>query len=130
MVKQMDTANINDSILDTVIIGSGMAGLTAGYMLRDKNTLVLEEEERFGGRVLSEKVHEATNNIGTQFFGVQETSFFHLIKELGVEWVTHDPKDVPMGIYVNNKLHTDLDGLLSIRGKLSALRLMSAVHRN
>jgi oxygen-dependent protoporphyrinogen oxidase len=129
MTNQPDNVGMDKSLYDTVIIGSGIAGLTAAYMLRDKNILLLEQEDRFGGRVLSEKVHEATNNIGTQFFGVEDTSFFHLIKELGIKWVTHDMKDAHVGFYVNNKFHTDVDSLLSSRAKLSAIKLMSEAYR-
>ena len=127
--NEPNKAENEGTLYDTVIIGGGITGLTAGYMLRDKNILLLEEDERFGGRVLSEKVHEATNNIGTQFFTVEDSSFVRLIKELGVKWVTHDPKSVPFAIFVNNKLFTDIESVLSGKAKLSALKLMSATHR-
>ena len=129
MANQPDNVGIEETIYDTVIIGGGIAGLTAAYMLRDKKLLLLEQEDRFGGRVLSEKVHEATNNIGTQFFTVEDTSFVRLIKELEVDWVTHDSKSVPVGVYVNNKLHTDMESVLGGKAKLSALKLMSVTYR-
>ena len=53
MANQPDNVGIEETIYDTVIIGGGITGLTAGYMLRDKNILLLEEDERFSGRVLS-----------------------------------------------------------------------------
>ena len=130
MDKQPDNVGIEETLYDTVIIGGGIAGLTAGYMLRDKNILLLEQEDRFGGRVFSEKVNGATNNIGTQYFGVEDSSFLHLIKELGVEYITHDTKSVPFTIFVNNKLYTDMDSMLSGKAMLSALKLMSITHRN
>ena len=80
--NEPNKAENEGTLYDTVIIGGGITGLTAGYMLRDKNILLLEEDERFGGRVLSEKVHEATNNIGTQFFTVEDSSFVRLISHL------------------------------------------------
>jgi oxygen-dependent protoporphyrinogen oxidase len=129
MANQPDNVGIEETIYDTVIIGGGIAGLTAAYMLRDKKLLLLEQEDRFGGRVLSEKVHEATNNIGTQFFTVEDTSFVRLIKELEVDWVTHDPKSTLFGVYVNNKLHTDIESVLGGKAKLSALKLMSVTYR-
>ena len=49
MVTKLDNVGLADTLYDTVIIGAGMAGLTAAYMLRDKNTLLLEQEDRFGG---------------------------------------------------------------------------------
>jgi oxygen-dependent protoporphyrinogen oxidase len=51
MVTQADPIGIEETLYDTVIIGGGIAGLTAGYMLRDRNILLLEQDDRFGGRV-------------------------------------------------------------------------------
>ncbi|MDX2497144.1 MAG: FAD-dependent oxidoreductase [Desulfobacterales bacterium] len=130
MAKQQDNVEIKETLYDTVIIGGGIAGLTAAYMLRDKNILVLESEERFGGRVWSEKVHEATNNIGTQFFEVEDTSFHDLVKELGVKYITHDPSDGALGFYMNNKFYPDvLNEIFTTRVKLSALKLLSTAYR-
>lgn len=39
---------------DAVVVGGGIAGLTAAYHLADRNILVLEKEERVGGKVRSE----------------------------------------------------------------------------
>ena len=121
MISESGKIGTAEKPYDTIIIGGGIAGLTAGHMLRDKNILLLEKDHRFGGRVLSEKVHEATNNIGTQFFGVEDSSFYHLIKELGVEYVTHDPSSVPITAFLNNKFHADLEATLGSKAKLSAL---------
>lgn len=129
MMSEPNKVRTAEKLYDTVIIGGGIAGLTTGYMLRDKNILLLEKDHRFGGRVLSEKVHEATNNIGTQFFGVEDSSFNHLINELGVEYVTHDPNSVPITAFLNNKFYTDLEAILGSRAKLSALKLMSITYR-
>ena len=54
MANHAENVGIEETIYDTVIIGGGIAGLTAAYMLRDKNILLLEQEDRFGGRVWSE----------------------------------------------------------------------------
>jgi oxygen-dependent protoporphyrinogen oxidase len=129
MVKQPDNAGIVETLYDTVIIGAGIAGLTAAYMLRDKNILLLEEEDRFGGRVLSEKVNEATNNIGTQFFGEEDTSFVHLINELGIERVSHDMNSAPIALYLNNQLYTDFGSLFSLKVVLDAIRFISKMYR-
>jgi monoamine oxidase len=129
MVKQLDDIGIDKSLYDTVIIGAGIAGLTAAYMLRDKNILLLEQENRFGGRILTEKVNEATNNIGTQFFTEEDTTFVRLIDELGVERVSHDMKSAPLALHVNNKLYTDIKSFLSLRLVLDGIRLVSKMYR-
>ena len=120
---------MKETIYDSVIIGGGIAGLTAGYMLRDKNILLLEKEKRFGGRVESERVHEATNNIGTQFFTEEDTSFVRLVNELGIERVTHDTGSVPMALHLNNKLYTSFGSLFSPGVVLEALRFVSKIYR-
>jgi phytoene dehydrogenase-like protein len=40
---------------EVIIVGGGPSGLVAGYMLRDKNILLLEKEPRVGGNAISEK---------------------------------------------------------------------------
>jgi oxygen-dependent protoporphyrinogen oxidase len=74
MVKQLDNVRNEETLYDTVIVGAGIAGLTAAYMLRDKNILLIEKEDRFGGRVWSEKINEATYNIGTQYLNEEDNS--------------------------------------------------------
>jgi oxygen-dependent protoporphyrinogen oxidase len=129
MVKQVDPNGIEEKIYDTVIIGAGIAGLTAGYFLRDRNILLLEMEDRFGGRVLSEEVNGAINNVGTQFFTDEETSFVHLINELGIERVTYDPFEVPMAFYLNNKYYDDVTALINFRVVFDAIRFLSQIYR-
>jgi len=129
MVKQLDNAGIEETLYDTVIMGGGIAGLTAAYMLRDKHILLLEREDRFGGRVLSEKVNEATNNIGTQFFAEEDTSFVRLVNELDIERVSHDMNSAPFALYLNNHLYTDFGSLFSLKVVLDAIRFISRMYR-
>ena len=80
------------------------------------------------GSCLKRSMKQRTTSVLSSFT-VEDSSFVRLIKELGVKWVTHDPDSVPFAIFVNNKLFTDIESLLSGKAKLSALRLMSATHR-
>jgi monoamine oxidase len=48
-----DTHSLDGIYKEVVIIGAGLAGLQAAYMLRDRETLVLEREQSAGGRVLT-----------------------------------------------------------------------------
>ena len=45
--------NAGASKADVVILGAGLAGLTAAYHLRDRDIVVLESSDRVGGRTLS-----------------------------------------------------------------------------
>ena len=86
---------MREEVFDVVVIGGGLSGITTAYMLRDMNILLLEKENRFGGRVESEKIFETTNNIGTQYFTDSDSSLTNLMNELGIQRVSHDPRDVP-----------------------------------
>jgi monoamine oxidase len=56
---------------ECVVVGGGIAGLAAAYYLRDKQTLVLEGSERFGGRVMSVSRGDYWANLGAQFVAPQ-----------------------------------------------------------
>lgn len=129
MADRQKNPGIEETIYDTVVVGGGMAGLTTAYMLRDTNILLLEQEDRFGGRVWTEKVNEATYNVGTQFFTEENSSFVHLVNELGIERVTYDPATIPMSLYLNDKRYTSFYSLFSLRVALDGLKFMSRTYR-
>jgi hypothetical protein len=118
-----------ETLYDTVIIGAGMAGLTAAYMLRDKNILLLEQEDRFGGRVWSEKINEAAYNIGTQYLNEEDNSFIHLVDELGIERITHNVISTPIALYLNNHLYPNYFSLMNLKVVLDGIRLFSNMYR-
>jgi oxygen-dependent protoporphyrinogen oxidase len=67
---------------EVVILGAGLAGLTAAHELRDRDILVLETLDRVGGRTLSGKHGEYWYNLGAQFVWDERT--LSLCRELGV----------------------------------------------
>ncbi|GAK51469.1 hypothetical protein U14_02713 [Candidatus Moduliflexus flocculans] len=49
---------------ETIIIGAGLAGLSAAYHLRDRNTLILEQEAIPGGRIRTQKFGAHCYDVG------------------------------------------------------------------
>ena len=98
-------------------------------MLIDKNFLLLEEDGRFGGRVLSEKVNDAWYNIGTQFVDDDKNDFNQLLDELGIEKTKHGEEPL-FSVYSDNKLYQDFDSFpLSLKEKIDAFRFISRAYR-
>lgn len=89
---------------DVVIIGGGLAGLTAGWRLRHWDTLILEASPRIGGRIRSEKRGDLFLNWGGHVFTGPGTATDELLRESGTRFVT-----VPgnlAGLHMNGKLIT------------------------
>ena len=129
MVNQADNVGKEETLYDTVIIGAGIAGLTAAYMLRDKNILLLEQEDRFGGRVWSEKINEAAYNIGTQYLNEEDNSFIDLVDELGIERITHNVITTPIALYLNDQLYPNYFSLMNLKVVLDGIRFFSNMYQ-
>lgn len=91
-------------MLDTVIIGGGIAGLSAAWELRNKNILLLEANDRFGGRVFSERRGKYWMNYGAHVYNGENSATDHLLKSVGVE-ASKVPGTVT-GIAMNGKVIT------------------------
>jgi oxygen-dependent protoporphyrinogen oxidase len=70
---------------DAVIVGAGIAGLTAAWTLRDRRILVLEAADRVGGRLRSEPRGPYWLNLGAHLFGGRGTLMDRLVTEVGLE---------------------------------------------
>ena len=72
---------------DVVIVGAGLAGLSAGWRLRHWDALVLEADERVGGRIRSERRGNYWLNWGGHVFAGAGSSTHSLLNEVGVSAV-------------------------------------------
>ena len=74
--------------LDVVVIGAGLAGLTAARDLTaaGRRVVVLEARDRVGGRTLNADLGDGqVVEVGGQWVGPQQTALLALARELGVE---------------------------------------------
>jgi monoamine oxidase len=71
---------------DVLVVGAGVAGLTAARELTKRNIscLVLEARDRVGGRTLSQKVGRDWVDLGGQWIGPTQDRLAALARELGV----------------------------------------------
>ena len=76
---------------DAVIVGGGISGLIAAYLLRDKRVLLLEKENRFGGRIVSGEWEGFSYPKGTEYIGKPEGDVAQWFDELGIEAVPVPP---------------------------------------
>jgi protoporphyrinogen/coproporphyrinogen III oxidase len=69
---------------EVVVVGAGIAGLTAAHELRDRDVVVLESSDRVGGRIRSEPRGDNWLNFGAHVFGGATSATGRLLSELGV----------------------------------------------
>jgi oxygen-dependent protoporphyrinogen oxidase len=72
---------------DAVIIGGGMAGLSAAWRLRDRDVLLLEAGDRLGGRLRSERRGDHWLNYGAHLFPGPGSLVDRMVRECGLETV-------------------------------------------
>lgn len=72
---------------DAVIVGAGLAGLSAAWRLRHWDTLILESGDRVGGRIRSEKRGPYFLNWGGHVFAGENNSTHLLLRETGTRSV-------------------------------------------
>lgn len=85
---------------DVVILGAGLAGLSAAYHLKDRDVLVLEARDRVGGRTLSGEHDGYWFNSGAQF--VWDSRTVGLCGDLGLEVIGGEGAE--SAVFVNGRL--------------------------
>ena len=86
--------------VDIVIIGGGMAGLSAAYFLRGKDWLLLEKEDHFGGNAYQEEYAGQPYSTAAAY-DFRDSDCDHLAKEIGLNLLPIDMPDptIDNGVY-------------------------------
>ena len=75
-----------NKIYDYIIVGGGIAGLYANYLLADKyNGILLEKENDLGGRVYEMNWHRSNIKIGAGIMTEQNKHLLKLLKKLNIK---------------------------------------------
>ena len=70
---------------EVVVVGAGIAGLSAAWELRDRDVVLLEAGRRVGGRIKSEARGRYWLNFGAHVFAGPDSISGRLIQAMGVE---------------------------------------------
>jgi hypothetical protein len=89
---------------DVIVVGGGLAGLSAAWECRDLDVVVLEADDRVGGRIKSERRGDYWLNTGGHVFSGPGSETQRLADEVGVEIRTI--KGHLAGLAMNGRLFT------------------------
>jgi protoporphyrinogen/coproporphyrinogen III oxidase len=126
-------------VMEVVVVGGGIAGLAAAWRLRERDVLLLEAEDRLGGRLRSEPRGDYWLNFGAHLFPAPGSLVDSLVRDCGLQ--TASVTGSMMGLAVGSKLLDrgrvetyPLRLPLSVRDKLAfaavGLKLRRAVRRH
>ena len=78
--------------VDVAVVGGGISGLAAAYMLRDKQPVVLELRSRFGGNARGEGWRETVYSLGSAYVITPDKGSFleRFYADLGLDQVKRD----------------------------------------
>jgi oxygen-dependent protoporphyrinogen oxidase len=73
-----------DAHVDVIIVGGGLAGLYAAHQLLDESVLILEADDRPGGRIKSHRRGELWANVGAHTYPSADSLMGRLADDLGL----------------------------------------------
>ncbi len=83
---------MTENTTDVIVVGAGMAGLTAARTLAEAGLkiLVLEAQNRIGGRIWTQHVANEAIDLGAEFVHGRPPELWALIEEAGLETYERD----------------------------------------
>ena len=92
-------------IYDYIIIGGGISGIYAGYLLNNKySVLILDANDYIGGRIKEEQFHNTTLNMGADIANNSNKTIISLLKKFNISY-----KTVSSGKTIISKKKIDFD---------------------
>lgn len=87
---------------EVVVIGGGIGGLAAAWALRDRDVVLLEADDRLGGRVFTKRRDPYWMTVGAHFIGGLDSPVGQIAEELGLEKIQAEGEMAT--VWMNGKL--------------------------
>jgi monoamine oxidase len=97
---------------DIAILGGGVSGMTAAYLLRDQDFVLLEKETHWGGNAYTQKYQGQEFATGAAFTGINDSAA-QLAVQIGLQPLPIDSPDgtIVNGVFVPDTWRSGLDHL-------------------
>ena len=95
-------AGTGTRLQDCVVVGGGIAGLTAAWNLRDRDVLLLERDVQVGGRIRSELRGDYWLSVGAHMFPEPDSIVGRMVEDLQLETLRING-DL-LGVWMDGKL--------------------------
>ena len=120
---------MSGSHADVVIVGAGLAGLTAARLLcrAGRSVIVLEARDRVGGRTWSQPFGDAVFDVGGQWLGPTQTRMHALVEEFGLQ--THPTHATGRQVLELGGRRSTYAGTIPKLGLWTLIRLQLGIHR-